>query len=33
MVKHCMFHCPPDDLELGDHWDLKCKGNPEVKEE
>jgi len=29
MVNHCMFGCPPDDLGIGDHWDKKCKGNPE----
>ena len=29
-MKDCMFHCPPDNLDVGDHWEFKCKGNPEV---
>lgn len=29
MVENCMFKCPPDNLELIEHWEQKCKGNPE----
>ena len=33
MVEHCMFGCKSDNYEnIGDHWDLVCKGNPEVKQ-
>lgn len=31
MVEHCMFGCQPDNYEnIGDHWDLVCRGNPEA---
>lgn len=27
-----MFGCPPDDcIDIGTHWDLHCKGNPESR--
>jgi hypothetical protein len=26
-----MFHCIDDELELGEHFDTVCRGNPEVK--
>lgn len=29
-MKNCMFNCVSDDLELPDHWESKCRGNPEV---
>jgi len=29
-MKRCMFGCPPDDLELPEHWETKCNGNPDV---
>lgn len=31
MTKNCMFHCIDDELELGEHFDTVCRGNPEVK--
>lgn len=30
-MESCMFHCSPDDLDLPDHFDLVCLGNPEAK--
>ena len=30
-MKDCMFHCPDDNYDVGNHWDLVCKGNPEAK--
>lgn len=30
-MNHCMFGCVPDNLELPDHWEKKCKGNPTIE--
>lgn len=30
-MKSCMFHCVDDDLDSGDHWDMVCRGNPDIK--
>ena len=29
-MNKCMFGCPPDNYDTGDHWDLVCQGNPDV---
>ena len=30
-MRGCMFHCIDDDLDSGDHWDIVCRGNPDIK--
>ena len=32
-MKNCMFGCPDDDLSLGEHFDYRCKGNPDIEKE
>ena len=32
MLEHCMFGCKPCNcVDIGTHWDLHCKGNPESR--